>query len=95
MATGSDGEPPVRLRGLTGYRYLLAVMVLVALATVPMVLAVAAGNATLDRSPAPTLEPFIPPVDHREYAEPGLPDSGNHQLTARADDAGWCRRRYG
>jgi hypothetical protein len=63
MTAGSDRKPPVRLRGLTGYRYLLAVLVLVALATVPMVLAVAAGHAMIARSPEPTLEPFIAPPE--------------------------------
>jgi hypothetical protein len=81
MAAVSDREPPVRLRGLTGYRYLLAVLVLVALATVPMVLAIAAGQATLARSPAPAVEPFVPP------AGPDVP--ADWRASDREGDTGW------
>jgi hypothetical protein len=81
MAVDSGREPPVRLRGLTGYRYLLAVIVLVALATVPMVLAVAAGRAALDRSPDPTVEPFLPPVEPSGRAGWGAADGDG--------DTGW------
>jgi hypothetical protein len=90
MAVDSDRKPPVRLQGLTGYRYLLAVLVLVALATVPMVLAVAAGHATLARPPSPTVEPFLSPVDHAdrgnldELADPE--HFADHELTASAPD---------
>jgi hypothetical protein len=62
----SPARPPARSRarssaGLTGYRYLLAVLVLVVLATGPMVLAVAAGLTTLTGSPSPNPEPFHQP----------------------------------
>jgi hypothetical protein len=81
MAMDSGRERPIRLRGLTGYRYLLAVVVLVALATVPMLLAVAAGQAALDRSPDPTVEPFLSPEE---------PGSGAVWPSAEGEgDTGW------
>ncbi|MPZ26975.1 MAG: hypothetical protein GEV12_11295 [Micromonosporaceae bacterium] len=48
-------------RSLTGYRYLLAVVMLVALTTVPMLVAVVAGAATLSEAPAPPEDaaPFV------------------------------------
>lgn len=48
-------------RSLTGYRYLLAVLVLVALTTVPMLVAVVAGAATLREPPVPAGDatPFV------------------------------------
>lgn len=68
------GPPPSP--GLTGFRYLLAVTVLVALASVPMLLAMLAGAATL-REPPPAVD-ASPFVTYRTY--PGPPAPG---------DAGW------
>jgi hypothetical protein len=99
MAAVDDREPPIRLRGLTGYRYLFAVLVLVALATVPMVLAVVAGQAILDRSPTPAVEPFLSPDspgDSVDRVDPADPEHfADHELTAMSDgnrstgDTGW------
>jgi hypothetical protein len=96
MTAVNDRKPPVRIRGLTGYRYLLAVLVLVALATVPMVLAIAAGRATLDRSPTPAVEPFLTPDSPDDGADPTDPEHFAHrELTAANDgdrgtgDTGW------
>ena len=55
------GRTTGRWAGLTGYRYLLAVAVLVALTTVPMLVAVMAGAATLSQPvpPAGDATPFV------------------------------------
>ena len=55
------GRATGRWAGLTGYRYLLAVAVLVALTTVPMLVAVMAGAATLSQPvpPAGDTSPFV------------------------------------
>ncbi|MGH3679146.1 MAG: hypothetical protein ACRDT2_02520 [Natronosporangium sp.] len=65
-------------RSLTGYRYLLAVLVLVALTTVPMLVAVVAGAATLSEPPAPARDatPFVTysgPTDHGCHVPVGAP----------------------
>lgn len=52
-------------RGLTGPRYLLAVLILAVLSTVPMVVAIGAGRAALEPVvPSTTsVRPFLPPSD--------------------------------
>jgi heme A synthase len=64
MVVSPDESPPARSSaGLTGFRYLLAILVLVALATGPMVLAVAAGLTSLTSSTPPDPEPFLRPAE--------------------------------
>jgi hypothetical protein len=54
---------------LTGYRYLLAVAVLVALASVPMLVAMIAGAATLNEPP-PVVD-TTPSVTYTRASFPG------------------------
>jgi hypothetical protein len=77
----------VRPAGLTGHRYLLAVAGLVALAAVPVLVAVVAGFAVLAETPAPMVDPFHTylPADQAGI-EPGLPGSGVNDLSI--DDPG-------
>ncbi|HEY8451860.1 MAG TPA: hypothetical protein VIL54_06535 [Natronosporangium sp.] len=63
VGSWGDSSPASRTAGLTGFRYLLAVLLLILLATVPMVLAVRAGLGTLAESPPPTPEPFLRPAE--------------------------------
>lgn len=72
------GRASGRCAGLTGYRYLLAVAVLVALTTVPMLVAAMAGAAALSQ-PAPPVGDTTPFVTYsRPAAAPGYP-SWPHQ----------------
>lgn len=53
--------------GLTGFRYLLAIVVLVVLATGPMTLAVTAGLTSVTSPQSPEPQPFLNyhyPADH-------------------------------
>jgi hypothetical protein len=77
----------VRSAGLTGSRYLLAVAGLVALAVVPVLVAVVAGFAVLAEAPTPAVDPFHTylPADQGGI-EPGLPGSGVDDLSI--DDPG-------
>jgi hypothetical protein len=81
----------VRSAGLTGHRYLLAVAGLVALAVVPVLVAVVAGFAVLAEAPTPVVDPFHTylPAD-RAGAEPSLPGSGVNDLSINdPGDTGW------
>jgi hypothetical protein len=83
--------------GLTGYRYLLAVVVLVVLAAAPMLVAVTAGLTTLTGSPPPDPEPFVQPArdsapdpaDHDSAPDPAdrdsAPDPADHDLRGMVD----------
>jgi hypothetical protein len=77
MMVSRDVSSPVRSSaGLTGYRYLLALLVLVVLAAGPMALAITAGLTTLG-SPPPASEPFL---------QPSL-QPADHELRVMVDDA--------
>jgi hypothetical protein len=83
MVVSSDESSPARSSaGLTGFRYLLAVLVLVVLATGPMALAVAAGLTTLASWTPPDPVPFVRPAEPEVRVMDGpdepsdLPDRG-------------------
>lgn len=63
MVDSREATPPASSpAGLTGFRYLFAVLLLVVLATAPMVAAVAAGLTTLT-PPSPEPKPFLRPAE--------------------------------
>lgn len=59
--TSPPWPAPSRSAGLVGYRYLLALLLLVTLSSGPMLVAVVAGAATLNDVPAPAgdANPFV------------------------------------
>lgn len=61
--------------GLTGSRYLLAILVLVVLSTLPMLAAIGGGMAALEPSPEGTtsVRPFLTPPAERPVVAPAPP----------------------
>lgn len=75
VGSWGDSPPASMSAGLTGFRYVLAVLLLVVLVMVPMVLAVQAGLGTLSEPPPLAPEPFLRPAeqDVRGLDSPAVP----------------------
>jgi hypothetical protein len=72
LAAAAPGPAAAPGAGLTGYRYLLAVVLLVTLTSVPTLVATAAGVATLSEPPAPVVD-TTPIVTYTGTSIPGCP----------------------